>query len=265
MRKVKVRVGGKSRGRLVYWGYEVSGDKFNSDGYGFKFLSRKDKLKVIHYLHGLRSALIDFFENKVKAENTIPQYLVKYYCVDSNVFKILSKWGFGFRDPLIIEVTNSIKNLVNKIGLLDLVTPKKKDEEKKLERRAAGYFYRYVKSILEDSYVWQFSERPGYIVCRVPEKSKEIPLEFLARRIIEKEKKNGEVRGVVVLREDGSVTRILFYDLYGSKSIVDAFRRKDRLRKSEWIGTFKTFYVTESTAEKVEEILAEVAEHAQIH
>lgn len=261
MRKIKVRVGGGSSGKLVYWAYEIFGDGLQNQGWGFRFLQRRDKMKVMCHLYGLRSALIDIYENKVMAVDGRVQYLVKYYCGDENVFKLLSKWGYGYRDPLIVEKVNSIKNLVNKIGLLDLV--KTVEMEDRLKNIAARCFYSMVKRILEDSYTWEFSDKMRYVVYRLPKDGEDIPLEFLARRILEKEKKNGRIEGVAVLRDCGDVTRILFYSVDGRKNVVTALKKADRSYKSCWMGTFKTLYVSGSPIEDVEEMLVEVAENVQ--
>ncbi|MEM3398037.1 MAG: hypothetical protein QW724_04825 [Nitrososphaerota archaeon] len=264
MRKIKVRVGGGSVGKLVYWAYEICGDVLQNQGWGFRFLQRRDKMKVMCHLYGLRSALTDIYENKVRAVDGRVQYLVKYYCGDENVFKLLSKWGYGFRDPLIIEKVNSIKNLVNKIGLLDLVRTVEGKIENRLKKMAARRFYSMVKRIFEDSYTWEFSDKMRYVVYRLPKDSEDIPLEFLARRIIEKEKKNGGVEGVAVIRDCGNLTRIFFYDVDGKKHVVDALKKADRSYRGGWIGSFKTLYVSGSPTEEIEEMLAEVAENVQV-
>lgn len=264
MEKLEVRVGGGSRGRLVYWAYKIyvatctdESDHLISNG--FKFLRKKDKLDVMCYLYGLRSALIHMLEEVIK-KRPADHYIVRYYCVNGEVFKILSKWGLGYRDPLIIEVVNSIKSLVNEIGFLDIVRLEMESLEKNLKKFAAQNFYKYITEILNKSRSWEFSDSARHVIYRLPEESKDIPLNFFAEYILQKERRYRNINGLAVFRKDGIVTKVLFYDFDGRKKVVDVLRNVDRSYIGEWSGTFKTLYITRASISKVEDMLLEVVE-----
>ncbi len=264
MRKVNLWVGGRCDGRLIYWGYRVYGDGFENKDYGFKFLPRKDKLKVMHYLYGLRSALAGFLEKGI--EDARVQYLVKYHCVDDRLFEILSKWGFGLRDPRILEVVNSVRRLANKVGALGLTKAKKSWVERNLEDVARFRFHYRVKEILERSHVWDSSEGARYVVYRVPGDSRDIPLEYLAKHIAREEGGRGDLKGVVVVREEshagGVLTKVYFYSVEDGASVVRRYMERDWFVKNAWVGRFKTICVTDNTGEEVEDKLVEVFDDA---
>lgn len=263
MRKVKIVVGGGRSNRLVYWAYTVYGDVWSGfdrelTSHGFKFLKRRDRLGVLCYLYGLRSAL-EHLIREVEAKNIRSQYLIRFYCSNDNLFRVLSRWGYELKDPLTVEVVNSVRRLVNRIGLLDLVRSTKNSLEKELKKIATLNFYRRLNEVLENSRTWQFSDKLKYVVYQLPEDSKDIPLNFLATYIFNK-KERRKVDGVIVFRKDGTVTKAFFYDTTGRGKIVDNFREADRACVDEWLGTYKAIYVTLHDPTKVEDILVEVAE-----
>lgn len=265
MRKIQVRVGGDCCGRLVYWTYRVYGDIWAKGdeclaSCGFRFLKRKDKLGIMCYLIGLESALRHLL-GEVEKKGIRVQYLVRFYCIDDNVHRAISKWGYGFRDPMIVEAVNSIRHLVNKIGLLDLVRPLKMDVERELRKAAARYFYNCVEALLEDSYRWELPWNGGYyIVYMVSGESKCIPLEFLAKYALRKESNLGNVKGVIVLKEDGAVTKLFLYDTEGEKSLINDFKNIDPLYKGCRLGKLKLLHFTGLPSDKVEDMLMEVFE-----
>ena len=266
MRKIHVWVGGGCEGRLVYWGYMIYGDGLESRDYGFKFLSRRDKLRIMHYLYGLRSALMELLEKRVEAEDALVQYLVKYHCVDDRLFEILSKWGSGLRDPRILEVVNSVRRLVNRVGALGLIKARRSRVEKSLEDAARLRFCSSVKGVLKRSRVWESSDGPRYVVYHVPEDSKDIPLEYLAKHIVKKEGEEDGLKGVVVIREErrkvGVLTKVCFYSVEDGVNVVRRYMGRDLFVKSAWVGRFKTICVSDNSGEEVEGILAEVFDDA---
>jgi len=274
MRRAKVRVGGGCRGRLVYWAYRIEGDIWSDEvsrlrSSGFRFLPRKDKLGVMSYFLGLKSALYDMLDD-MRRRGIREQYLVKFYCVSEKVREILSRWGCGLRDPLIIGAVNTIRHLADAIGILKFTRPKNSRVEEELRIYAASQFYSRVNEILKHSRLWDSSNEDRYIVCSVPADSDEIPLEFLANFLYKREervlKRSGgrhELRGVIVVRECGSgqsLTRIFLYSPKRGGSIARLFKQFDRRYLSGRLASKKSLCVTRSSSEEVEEILAEVLE-----
>ena len=274
MRKVSVRVGGGRSGRLVYWAYLVQGDVWSDESSqlrssGFRFLPRKDKLGIMCYLLGLKSAL-EAMSSDLRRRGIHEQYLVKFYCINGKVDEVLSRWGYGLRDPLILGVVNAIKHLANSIGLLDLAKPRSARVEEELRIFAASQFYRRVNEILRHARLWDSSNRDGYVVCVVPADSDDIPLECLAKflyrrevRVLKQDRESGELKGVVVVREcDGEHphTRVFFYSPDGAGYVARIFKLLDSRYLNGKLASRKSLCITRSTADVVEEVLAEAFE-----
>lgn len=122
MNRVEVRVygGEKCVNRFVYWGYLLRFDELSKLGYGYKLLNKRDETKIMYHLYGLKSALSELL-NRVIAEGGKKQYMVKYFCVDDEAFKILHGQSHELEDPMVVKVVNSTKYLVSNIGQLKLV------------------------------------------------------------------------------------------------------------------------------------------------
>jgi len=164
LRKVIVRVGGGRSSRLVYWAYLVYGDVWSGENSqlsstGFRFLRRKDKLGITCYLFGLRSALRDLLAD-MESRGIREQYLVRFYCVDDRLFNVLSRWGYGLRDPFFIGLVNEVKHLANRIGLLDLAKPRSTYIEESLRLHASFQLYKRAKEVVRKARIWDSSEVP---------------------------------------------------------------------------------------------------------
>ena len=152
MRKALVRVGGGCAGKLVYWAYLVYGNVWSSENSqlsstGFRFLRRKDKLGIACYLFGLRSALRDLLAD-MQRRGIREQYLIRFYCVDDKLFDVLSRWGYGLRDPLFKGLVNEIKHLANRIGLLDLARPQSAHIEEALKVKASSQLHKHAREVV---------------------------------------------------------------------------------------------------------------------
>lgn len=272
MRKVKVWVGGGSSGKLVYWAYRICGDKWVVDGlidnsirgHGYKFLPRNDRMNVICYLLGLSNALMQLLEEIESGEKA--NYLILYYCSNVNVFRILSKWGYGIRDSYIIEILSSLRSLVNKIGALDVRRSNSSKIEEKLRIYAAKKFYRSLSQIIKNSRSWDTVERGGYVIYFIAEDSKDIPLSFLAGYLMEIEKKQKwNPDGVIVVRQDGTnsnpITKLFFYNTKRDMELIKILKRLDSGFKGGRIGMMTSLYVTSTPADRIEDTLIEVFKH----
>jgi hypothetical protein len=253
VKKARVRVGGGCRGRLIYYGYTVYGDKWRwmteLEGYGYRFLPRRDKTGLTPYLHGLKSAL------KKIIDEADDQYELVYYCPNRRLYELLSSWGNGYRDKMIVDLVNEVKRLSNSIGYMRIVKSKITSIEKRIRRDAEGKFNKAVEEVFKESRSWITSE-DGYIVYILDESSKHIPLEYLSSIAIHRE--NG-AKGVILLRSSGIVTRLLHHSIEGSREILDRLRRMDLGFVGEWRGTYRSLYVTRSSIDDLEELLLEVA------
>lgn len=274
MRKIKIRVGGGCRGRLVYWAYRVYGDLWSNESSqlcssGFRFLWRKDKLGIMCYLLGLKASLQDLI-SYIKEEEIGEQYLVRFYCVNTKLLDILSRPSNWLRDSMVIDVMNSIKHLSNKVGVLDLVRSKDTRIERKLKAFATARFHSYLEDILKRSHVWESADNDGYyVVYVVPSDSESIPLEFLAKYVLKKEEYvarkygKGEVKGSIIIREHNGgkqFTRVFFYFPEGNGRLAKAFSTIDPHCFRKNLAARKSVCVTYSSANEVEDILAEVFE-----
>ena len=272
MRKVVVRVGGGCSGRLVYWAYLVHGDVWSGEksqlsSTGFRFLRRKDKLGIACYLFGLRSALRDLLADMEK-RGIHEQYLVRFYCVNDRLFDVLSRWGYGLRDPLFIGLVKEVRRLANRIGLLDLARSQSAHIEKALRVKASSQLYKRAREILRRAQVWDSSDEGGFVVCRLPDGSEDVPLEFLAKILLREEAKAGEgcrrnrdLKGAVMIREcggDSPLTRVLFYSPEGCGEIARAYSLTDPQYRGGRLAARRSLCVTRSSADEVEEVLAEV-------
>ena len=277
MRKVVVRVGGGRSGRLVYWAYLVHGDVWSGEksqlsSTGFRFLRRKDKLGIACYLFGLRSALRDLLADMEK-RGIREQYLVRFYCVDDRLFDVLSRWGYGLRDPLFIGLVNEVRHLANRIGLLDLARPQNAHIEKALRVKASSQLYKRAREIVRRAQVWDSSDEGGYVVCRLPGDGEGVPLEFLAKLLLKEEaraeKRDGkhrDLKGVIMIRECGGenpLTRVFFYSPEGCGEVAKVFSLVDAQYRGGRLAARKNFCVTRSSADEVEEVLAEVFDACQ--
>ena len=152
MRKALVRVGGGCAGKLVYWAYLVygnvwSGERSQLSSTGFRFLRRKDKLGIACYLFGLRSALRDLLAD-MQRRGIREQYLIRFYCVDDRLFDVLSRWGYGFHDPLFKGLVNEVRHLANRIGLLDLARPQSAHIEEALKVKASSQLHKHAREVV---------------------------------------------------------------------------------------------------------------------
>jgi hypothetical protein len=253
VKKARVRVGGGCRGRLIYYGYTVYGDKWKwmteLEGYGYRFLPRRDKTGLTPYLHGLKSAL------KKIIDEANDQYELIYYCPNKRLYELLSSWGDGYRDKMIIDLVNEVKRLSNSIGYMRIVKSKITSIEKWIRSDAEEKFNKDIEGVFEESRSWITGE-DGYIVYVLDESSRHIPLGYLSSIAIRKE--NG-AKGVILLRGSGTVTRLLHYSIEGSREILDRLKRIDLGFVGEWRGTYRSLYVTRSSIDGLEELLLEVA------
>jgi hypothetical protein len=253
VKKARVRVGGGCRGSLIYYGYTVYGDKWKCmtklEGYGYRFLPRRDKTGLTPYLHGLKSAL------KKMIDEANDQYELVYYCPNKRLYELLSSWGNGYRDKMIIDLVNGVKRLSNNVGYMKIVKSKITSIEERIRRDAEKKFNKVVEEVFEESRSWITSE-DGYIVYVLDESSKHIPLEYLSSTAIRRE--NG-VKGVILLRSSGTVTRLLHHSIEGSREILDRLKKMDLGFVGEWRGTYRSLYVTRSSIDDLEELLQEVA------
>jgi len=277
LRKVIVRVGGGRSSRLVYWAYLVYGDVWSGENSqlsstGFRFLRRKDKLGITCYLFGLRSALRDLLAD-MESRGIREQYLVRFYCVDDRLFNVLSRWGYGLRDPFFIGLVNEVKHLANRIGLLDLAKPRSTYIEESLRLHASFQLYKRAKEVVRRARIWDSSEEGGYVVCRLPSDCEDMPLEFLARCLLKEEaraeKRDGKrrrLKGAIMIRECGRknpLTRVLFYSPEGCGDIAKVFSLIDPYYRGGRLANRKSLCVTGSSADEVESTLVEVFETCQ--
>jgi len=253
MKKARVRVGGGCRGRLIYYGYTVYGDKWRwmdkLEDYGYRFLPRRDKTGLTPYLHGLRSAL------KKIMDEADGQYELVYYCPSKRLYELLSSWGDGYRDKMITDLVNEVKGLSNSIGYMKIVKSKITRIEKWTRKKAEEKFTEDVEEVFRECRSWITSE-DGYIVYILDESSKQMPLEYLSSTAIRRE--NG-IKGAILVRSSGTITRLLYHSLNGSKEILDKLKKIDIGFVSEWRGTYRSLYVTRSSIDDVEELLLEVS------
>jgi len=253
MKKARVRVGGGCRGRLIYYGYTVYGDKWRSidelEDYGYRFLPRRDKTGLTPYLHGLRSALQKIMD---EADG---QYELVYYCPSKRLYELLSSWGDGYRDRMIIDLVNEVRRLSNSIGYMKIVKSKITNKEKWISERAEEKFNEDVEEVFRKCRSWITSE-DGYIVYILDDSSKHMPLEYLSFTAIRKEK---GIKGAILVRSSGTVTRLLYHSLDGSKEILDKLKKMDPGLTSERRGTYRSLYVTRSSIDDIEELLLEAA------
>jgi hypothetical protein len=277
VRKVIMRVGGGRSGRLVYWAYLVYGDVWSGENSqlsstGFRFLRRKDKLGIACYLFGLRSALRDLLTD-MERRGIHEQYLVRFYYVDDRLFNVLSKWGYGLRDPLFIGLVNEIRHLANRIGLLDLARPKSTYIEEILRIKASSQPYRRAREIIRRARVWDSSDEGGFVVCKLPSESEDIPLEFLAKILLKEEaraekrdKRHRDLKGAIVIREceeEKPLTRALFYSPEGCGEVARVFSLIDPQYRGGRLAARKSLCVTRSSADEIEEVLVEVFDACQ--
>jgi len=253
VKKARVRVGGGCRGRLIYYGYTVYGDKWGwmteLEGYGYRFLPRRDKTGLTPYLHGLKSAL------KKIVDEADGQYELVYYCPTRRLYELLSSWGNGYRDKMIIDLVNEVKRLSNNVGYMKIVKSKITSIEKRIRRGAEKKFNKDVEEVFEESRSWITSE-DGYIVYVLDESSRHIPLEYLSLIAIHRE---NDIKGVILVRSSGTVTRLLHHSIEGSREILDRLKKMDLGFVGEWRGTYRSLYVTRSSIDDLEELLLEVA------
>jgi len=235
MKKARVRVGEGCRGRLIY--------------YGYRFMPRRDKTGLTPYLHGLRSAL------KKIMDETDGQYELVYYCPSKRLYELLSSWGDGYRDRMIIDLVNEVKGLSNSIGYMKIVKSKITRIEKWISERAEEEFNEDVEEVFRKCRSWITSE-DGYMVYILDESSKHLPLEYLSSKAIRKE---NNTKGVMLVRSSGTVTRLLYHSLDGSKEILDKLKKMDPGFVSEWRGTYRSLYITRSSIDYIEELLLEAA------
>jgi hypothetical protein len=253
VKKARVRVGGGCRGRLIYYGYTVYGDKWKwmteLEGYGYRFLPRRDKTGLTPYLHGLKSAL------KKIVDEADGQYELVYYCPTRRLYELLSSWGNGYRDKMIVDLVNEVKRLSNNVGYMKIVKSKITSIEKRIRRGAEKKFNKDVEEVFEESRSWITSE-DGYIVYVLDESSRHIPLEYLSLIAIHRE---NDIKGVILVRSSGTVTRLLHHSIEGSREILDRLKKMDLGFVGEWRGTYRSLYVTRSSIDDLEELLLEVA------
>jgi len=253
MKKARVRVGGGCRGRLIYYGYTVYGDKWRwmseLEDYGYRFLPRRDKTGLTPYLHGLRSAL------KKIMDETDGQYELVYYCPSKRLYELLSSWGDGYRDRMIIDLVNEVRRLSNSIGYMKIVKSKITDTEKWIRKKAEDKLAEDVEEVFRSCRSWITSE-DGYMVYILDDSSKHMPLEYLSSTAIRKEK---SIKGVILVRSSGAITRLLYHSLDGSKEILDKLKKMDAGLTSERRGTYRSLYVTRSSIDDIEELLLEAA------
>lgn len=253
MKKARVRVGGGSRGKLIYYGYTIYGDRWGricrSYGYGYRFLPRRDKTGLTPYLYGLKATLKKIVD---EADN---QYELIYYCSDRRLYQLLSSWGSGYRDKMIIDLLNEVRSLSNSIGYLRIVDSRITSGEAMLRKNAWNRFMEDVEEVFRKSRSWITSE-DGYLVYVFDEPAKHIPLEYLSTVSMRREKGIG---GIILLRRSGTVTKLFYHSLNSSKEIIDSLKNMDPGFIREWRGTYRCLYITRSSLEDIENVLLEVS------
>ncbi len=261
MNRAEVRVygGEKCAGRFLYWGYLLRFDELSRIGYGYKLLNKRDETKIMYYLYGLKSALSELL-NRVDAEGGKKQYLVKYFCVDDRVFKILHGWSHELKDPMVVKVVNSIKHLVSDIGQLKLVKCRDGSIEAGLKSIAKQQVYHRIEEILDQSHSWEFSNKLRYIAICIPEGDQNIPLELIARYIWRKSSRGGEIGGIVVFRRLYPGVTVLLYDVKGKNYFSFNLKSLDRLCRDRLVRRLKTFHFKSLSLNIVEDILMKASE-----
>ena len=252
MRKARIRVGGGVKGRLIFYSYEISGDFWNGSRTiiekNFAFLSRRDKTGLTPFLYGLRDGMKRFGE---EAED---QYELVFHCFNSRLYTLLTTWGEGYRDPLILNLLSEIKNLSNRIGYLKVRFSKPTETESRLAGIARRYLRETVKKILEEAESWVSSE-DGYLIYILKESSKIVPLEYLSSIEL---KRWVNFKGMILMRRSGSLTKLFYHSLNGSKHVIEALKSIDPGYLKMWAGTYKCLYLTRTPPEKLEDLLLEV-------
>jgi len=255
VKKVRIRVGGGTEGKLIYYSYIIlrsRGDPLLSGGEygsGFAFLKRRDKVGFIPQLYALRDAL-------TKLSNEGDQFEIRFYSTNNRLYHALLNWGSQYRDKRLIDLFNEVRSLSNRIGLLKVIASNPAKMEGWLKRAARRHFEELYKAVLDDADVWVSRDGGGYVVYVLNNSDRRIPLEYFVKRELKASK---YIEGVIVMRSSGSITRLLYHTTRRhDMKVIRILRSRDSGFVRIKMGSFRCLYLTKSPVEEVESRLLEV-------